>query len=209
MKNTAIAIFFALFLSLNPVAHAEQVVIDQQTPQLTGIINAGEPNFVWQQEVEVGVSGRLVGIDILPRRLDSNPPSQPLRFFVNIGAPWQTDAHAYDQIIQVPTQPGGDWFFVDLSSLNLEFQAGDHFIWGTQGVEEGLFLRGFRLDPYPQGELWHSFFGNPPLPYSPVSGPIDFAFRTHMAVPEPSSATLYSCVAVLFASVRRTRARGL
>ena len=151
-------------------------VIDQDTGMtLSGVINASAPSLTWQQEVSVGVSGRLVGIDILPQRGSFNPPSESFLFFVNVGSPWQSDANNFEVIVEFDAQGPNDWFYVDLQSAEINLDSGDTFVWGVTGIDDGASLFGHSQLDYPGGKLYlnGSEFDGP-------SGDSDSPFRTHV-----------------------------
>jgi hypothetical protein len=159
--------------------------------------------------VAAGVSGKLVGVDILPQRGDFNPPTESTLFFVNVGAPWQSDANDFEQVITVPATGVTDWFYVDVSSANIFLQAGQSFVWGTRGVNGGLWLHGHSQVHYP-GQLW---IDAPPLGVREqelFGSHADLCFRSYMQiVPEPRTLAFgLVCLASVAATARRTSDRG-
>ena len=188
---SVVAAFASMSLLFSSTAFSgSQVVVDQSTGKtFAGVFNADAPSITWQQEVLVGVTGKLIGIDILPQSETSNPPTESTFFFVNVGSPWQFDANDFEAIITVPTVGEADWFYVDVSSANIVLEAGDTFVWGTKGINGGLWLHGQQLQ-YP-GQLW---IDAPPfgIREQEIFGShSDLAFRSHMMiVPEPTSSLL-------------------
>jgi hypothetical protein len=176
-------------------------VIDQNTGQTqSGIFNAGIVGFSWEQGVTAGISGRLVGVDILPQSADpTGPPTATTKFFVNVGPPWQSDTNDFQQVITFPSHSPVNWFYVDVSSANIFLTAGQKFVWGVTGVSGAdvgnPWLFGHHQLDYSRGELWQSTATNLSTGklFVIVGDTSDLAFRTYMIpVPEPSCAWLSS-----------------
>ncbi len=90
---------------VNPAAAAP--VVDQKQESATYIsFNMHSSGLEWQQEVTAGVSGTLVGIEFFAHTTGSAD------FYVNLGAPWQTDADDY--AATVTSGVTSDWVYVDV-----------------------------------------------------------------------------------------------
>ncbi len=100
-------------------------VLDQVQTTIGGEISVDDL-LNWQQEVTVGVTGRLVGIEIYNR---TDNPGNSMEFFVNVGAGWQTDPHDFETIVTLT--PWDEWYYIDVSSANIIMNAGEKFAIGV------------------------------------------------------------------------------
>lgn len=152
-------------------------VLDQESPVEpfpfgnTGF-NASADILVWQQEVTVGVAGRLSRIELFANSAGS------ATIGINLGAPWQTDANDFETTMLVGAGQVRTWVSIDMSASGLSFDVGDKFVIFIQGNNDGLGLIGSSFAPngsYTAGRLWV----NLPAPPRPTSnGEADFGFRT-------------------------------
>lgn len=144
---------------------AENVLDQDNAPDNTGAI-VGSDTYTYQQEVIVGESGVLAGVELF------TSGAGDFNFAINRGAPWQTDADDFSMVVTA-TVAGRQ--YIDLTSANLFFASSERFVIEVQGIGNGP-QGGFRFtpdNPYP-GSLYRN---------GTTSGGIfnnDLAFRTHM-----------------------------
>ena len=158
-------------------AHAIPVLDQANDPFSAGLNGAGDTR-TWQQGVTAGLSGLLSTIEISVGEVGT------LDFFVNVGAPWQSDSNDF-QNASLAVTPG--WNSIDISSANILVNPGDQFVIGIHGVESTSALPiGASVDNrYPEGLLFLNGSDDP----SVVHG-LDMAFRTYVEVPEPTTLAL-------------------
>jgi hypothetical protein len=165
---------------------ASPIVLDQNSPFVAacGPGNCSGTTGVgtWQQGVTAGMTGKLDHFDIYFNL------GGAATVFLNMGAPWQTDAHDF----VVSTTVGTGYVSFDVSALNLMVTSGTQFVIGltpsgSTGARTGNF------NPYAGGQLFHNGAVNPFVPSA------DMTFRTFVdlmtdpppaAVPEPTSLLL-------------------
>ncbi len=147
--------------------------------------------FEWQQEVTMGMSGQLMGIEILISNITTS-------FFINTGSGWQSDPHDYVTQINGFTS-NFEWQYIDLSSANLFLQTDETFIFGSDPPAFAPNLPAFRgtsYDSYSGGTLF--------LNEAMRSG--DFAFRTYVTpIPIPSSFVLLASGVMTCIVIRRKK----
>jgi len=139
--------------------------LDQESPFTNTLFNGDATIFTWQQEVTVGIAGELTGVEIYI----TDPGSTD--FFINVGIPWQSDAHDFETVIGSFTE---GWVFIDTSPANIILDVGDKFVIGVHGRGEGLWFGGSHPGQYGPGELWL----NEDIHVGPNE--FDMAFRTFM-----------------------------
>lgn len=156
---------------------AAAVVTDQQSASFGAGFNVHSDSSRWQQEVLVGVSGKLTGIDLFYQH------AQPQDFNLQIfrGEGW----HDAGLLAEMIVSPVNGTLHVDLSAFDLAFNAGEYLVLGIRGlgpISDCCALLG-NSGAYAAGKLW--YWG------SEMTG--DFGFVTHMndgkgtTVPEPAS----------------------
>lgn len=167
----------ALLLCLYSGSVSAITVLDQVNDfQPNATYNGTSPSLTWQQGVTSGASGLLSSIDL------NFSSAGTIDFFINLGAPWQTDANDYqDMSLSVLT----GWNNIDISSANISLSAGDTFSIGLTGLNIGTpNPRGNALtDQYTGGAV----FLNGSL-YN--DGSYDLNFRTYVdvgVVPVPAA----------------------
>jgi len=140
-KIKLFALGWVILLTITGPAYA---ILDQVSPYTDAIFNADESIYTWQQQVTVGIEGKLVGVELY--RYASGTGN--LNFFLNIGPAWQSDPNNFQSIINLAAI--SDWNYIDVSSAGLYFNVGDQFVIGIQGVDEGTYVGGSYLPPeYP------------------------------------------------------------
>jgi len=155
-------------------------VLDQVNDGLiTANINGTATSLTWQQGVTAGATGLLSAIDL------NFASAGTIDFFINVGAPWQTDANDYqDTSLSVVT----GWNSIDISSANIFVNSGDEFVIGLTGLGIG--------NPDP----WGSYSGGYVNGMLYLNGSVfvnsdsDLHFRTYVdvsAVPVPAAAWLF------------------
>lgn len=173
-------------------AASAAVVVDQKNVPDVLQINASTSSLHWQQEVVVGVGGRLQSIDVW-----GGGGSTSFLLTIHRGNGWQSDGAEYAVLLN--TTPNAE-LTIDLSAAALDFLAGEHFMIGVQGQGGDGNLRGSTGDAYAPGALWLDgsvYFGDD----------YDLAFRTHVdaAVPEPGSLALLAIGLTAAAGTRLRR----
>ena len=128
------------------------------------------------------MSGLLSSVEVF---FNSQNLSQGISFFVNTGAPWQSDTHDFQTNLSLVS----GWNSVDVSSAGIPVSVGAQFTIGIQGLGPDTFFhpsfRGTRdtLEPsYAGGVLYRdgSVFMN-------LGSTHDMNFRTFVEpVPEPT-----------------------
>lgn len=162
-------------------AGAAQATLDQSAPYAGGTI--GVSNFSnWQQEVQAGLTGTLLGIELYRRPGGTSPT---LNLYLNRGTGWQTDAN--DLSLAVPMAVPEGWTYIDLSSAGFNVVAGDRFVIGLISVvpRDWCCNFGTGFGNFPEGYPLGTLYANGDA-FS-----FDMAFRTYVGVvPEPASAAL-------------------
>jgi len=199
----------AAVLALSSVAAHAVPLLDQawDVIDVTSVSAVGTvgPN-VYQQGVTAGLTGKLSAVDLY---VNSVFPSYPyfidtFSLFVNLGAPFQTDAADYRANVTVTT---AGWHTFDLSAANIFVNAGDQFAIGFGflglpiSIDPGFDLVGPFIGTdfnggYAGGALYAlspPIFPNmPPRLFGPSD--TDIYFRTYV---EPTSVTEPGTIALL------------
>jgi len=158
-------------------APARAQVLDQEQSEHPYSFNGDATWARWQQGITVGLAGPLAGIEIYVYEEGGNPPGTA-EVYVNAGPPWQYDTHDFETICS-PSQEG--WVYIDTSAAGLNFDVGDQFVIGVQGIGGGFWFGGSSPGPggpYDRGELWseESVY---------QGGQYDMAFRTWVGTAGP------------------------
>lgn len=193
MKILKIQLMLTIMLILFPIA-SHAALIDQ-------VNNPGFPNSTfyvywgaeYQQEVTVGLSGQLVGIELRMSDITTS-------FFINTGSGWQSDTHDYITSL-TGLNSNFDWLYIDLTPANLIYQANDTFVFGSlSGFGNFPGFKGSSYDSYVEGSLYRNG--------AIQSG--DFAFRTHVnpvPLPPPSVLLITGILPILFYTKKNKETR--
>ena len=178
----------SVVVSLFIAGHAFATPILDQVSDFEGsnnVLNASNPIFTWQQQVTVGVAGELVGVELYRQDWYQGLPlyNGEIAFSLNKGSGWQTDSNDYYSVLKLANNLS--WNYIDVSSANLTFDIGDHFIIGITGTDggTGLAMQGGQYNPYLGGSLYLNGFDHPYY----------LCFKTWVdptPVPEPSTMLL-------------------
>jgi hypothetical protein len=158
MKKLMLLLIIVSFVAAGQAFAAP--ALDQTSPNTGTQFNADISGFNWQQQVTVGVTGKLVEVDLYRVPWGSNnggtgPDTGQIDFYLNVGSGWQTDANNYEAVITLVTQSALN--AIDVSSANLFVTAGEQFVIGWHGTNEGTGLGGSAnnsADPYSGGPLY-------------------------------------------------------
>jgi hypothetical protein len=197
MKSKILAIVAAGMLA-GPIAANAIPVVDQSNP----VGNAGFfGGAFWQQEVLVGLSGSLTGLEITFLTDDFFlPGTSSGTLYIWAGSPWQSGPSLFSTTY---SGVSGAYFF-DLFAAGIVFSAGDRFTFGLRGSLVGdIFQSGGIAGSYVSGgPVGGAYAGNLYWPddSNPFSGVCvldcgaDLAFRTFVdssvSVPEPGTLAL-------------------
>jgi hypothetical protein len=169
MRHLLLALLLATRFAIGATAAAE--ALDQSSPNGDTDFNGHHSGFNWQQEVHVGIAGKLTRVEI-----EVEIPGTTF-FYLNVGAPWQADPNDFETTIVANSR---GTYSIDVSSANIQLAVDDRFVIGIQGTDgEGEFWVGGTCEPglYDRGEL---YIQADPLPPSIYWVPCDFAFRTYV-----------------------------
>jgi len=135
----------ALFLSLTAltsIAGAHSGVLDQVAPRTAAMLLAEDPAYIWQQQVRVGVAGRLDAFEIAVRGTED----ATLHVRLRVGDGWNVGPVVWaETIADVPTHWTELIFTVD--DVGLDFQVGQTFVIEVQGAGTGLQVWSSYVDP--------------------------------------------------------------
>jgi len=148
-------IVFACLVLLIAVSQAgANSIIDQISPAVNATFNTSNPSYVWQQEVLVGISGLLSGIDLYWK----GDGGGHINFYLNDGSAWQTDTNDFETLINLTVN---GWNHIDVSSAGMYLASGDQFVIGLHGTGDGTWIMGNydNITPFYPGDLY--FNGNP------------------------------------------------
>jgi hypothetical protein len=184
MKSISLTSSIFTFTLITTTFSPAYAVVDQE--------NLIDPNYLsiqpnsderWQQEVIVGVTGRLDAIELFYKQ-DAPWLGETLKFTftINRGEGWQTDADDYSRIVEAST----NGILINVSSENLAFQQNERFVFGiSRAAGSTLCCSLLATANNYYGGFWGEYSN------SVHSLQADMAFRTYVsAVPEPSSWSL-------------------
>jgi hypothetical protein len=189
VKLVHFAILAALFAC--GVATAQVIDQDNSVPIVTEL-DIQRTTARWQQEVQVGITGELAGIELFAGE-------DPGSFIVSVnrGMAWQTDESEFSVVV-APDRNAP--LYIDLSAQGLWFIAGEYFVIGLTGTgstEPRFGMQATDSMSYGPGRLFIDVVD--PLEYH-----FDLAFRTYVVpVPEPSSHVLLAVGLVLVIQAKR------
>jgi hypothetical protein len=185
MTSSALVISISGQGSADAVASRVETVEDQSN---LDVYNTSFSGFgPWQQEVLVGVTGLLSGLEITFERLDASAGT----LAIWTGSPWQTTA----PLLSATYSDAKGATHFDLSAGGLYLSAGDRFTFGLIGTSGAI--RGSYTDQ-PGGSYPGDLYTDDPSGGCYVDCGYDLGFRTFMVVsvsdpdpvPEPGSLAL-------------------
>ena len=103
---------------------AQTGALDEHSKFGNSNLGLGQPGEHWQIEVEAGVPGLLEGVSLKGR---SNVP-QTVDVYFRLGGGWNTNPALWTGQIHFAGGPIHNRFFLDLSSVGIQLQAGDLFV---------------------------------------------------------------------------------
>jgi hypothetical protein len=162
------------------VTEPSPATLDQVNERDTGLHQFNTAFLDLQQQVVAGQSGVLKSVDLFVGQFSNS--GRVLDFFVHLGEAPQTDSPAFRTEYTIQSQDIGNWITIDVSSANIQLEAGDHFTIGAFAKSPGdLFLIATNSghvdgDSYPAGSLWVN--GSLELTNG---NDYDLLFRTRMA----------------------------
>jgi hypothetical protein len=163
------------------VVEAGPGTLDQVNERDTGLHQFNTASLDLQQQLVAGQSGVLHSVDLFVGQFSD--VGRVLDFFVHLGEAPQTDSPAFRTEYTIQAEDIGNWITLDVSSANIQLEAGDLFTIGSfKNDSPSLFLLATNSDlangdNYPAGSLWvngslHKTFGG---------NDYDLLFRTRMA----------------------------
>lgn len=174
-------------------------VLDQAYDDIGGTnFTGGIAGYQWQQGVTAGLGGLLTSVEL------NFASTGTTRVYVNLGAPWQTDADDFSAAVAVPAV---GWTSVDVSNAGIFLAPGDEFSLGFEGFGSSSTaptVTGHQGNgTYAGGALFYNGSG-----FTNGSLTSDINFRTYVdtavVVPLPAAAyLLVSCLAGLVPLARR------
>lgn len=160
-----------LLLSLAALASpaVAQYSLDQVSDYHNSSYNAAIPGFVWEQEVQVGISGPLAAFEL---SLNSYLPNDHATVELLPGQLGNLGAPLWSGQVGPSRLNVNDHVLVDVLDAGIHFQAGDWFVIRIHGDSQGMGFQGnayWPNDPYP---------GNFYLNGGPVGTTDNMGFRT-------------------------------
>lgn len=149
MKHTIMA--FTAAMGIGAVALAQTGTLDQQSPMTNASFNLSASSLTWQQQVRVGVAGKLEGFQLM---IQGNAGAQ-FNARVRVGDGWNTNTPVFSQLFTKPNN-GNEIMFIDVSSANIMLNVNDTFVIETQGNDTGAGLVGNYVPP-PGNPLYGEF----------------------------------------------------
>ncbi|MCL4199487.1 MAG: hypothetical protein KJZ69_18490 [Phycisphaerales bacterium] len=148
-------LFAAGVMGLGAVALGQTGTLDQQSPMTNAWYNIGASSLTWQQQVRCGIAGQLEGFQLT---IAGNPGAQ-FNVRVRVGDGWNTGAIVFQNLFTKPGS-GNEIMFIDVTSANINLNAGDTFVIETQGNDTGAGLIG-NYDPANPGYPEWLFLNGP------------------------------------------------
>ncbi|HVH44078.1 MAG TPA: hypothetical protein VM925_17125 [Labilithrix sp.] len=162
----------ASILAVPELAFAQNVVVDQTSSfgdEGNGAsFNADSSSLTWQQQIKVGLGGKLAGITISA----NGNVNAAVNVRVRKGPAFSAQPVVFQSVVTKQSS-GTETIFVDTAASNIDLVAGDLIVMEIQGNNTGLGLRGtFKTPPAYSEPLFlnGSNYGNWRL-----------GFKTHMS----------------------------
>jgi hypothetical protein len=195
-SKTSLICFGIVFLAFSEPLYAA-IVLDQHNDNVASFDQGFAATFseYREQGVTAGVTGRLSSFDIYVSQ------GGFADLFINLGAPWQSDANDFDTGFISISSTG--WYSVNIpSTVNIMLHAGDQF---ALGVGFGsIDFQGTSANGY-SGGVSYIHFSNGSVGQQ---GNADIGFQTYVdTAPEPSSLVIFGTLAACFAGYSHWRRR--
>ncbi len=146
LRRMLAALFFVAVMLVAPRMALAGGVPDQVSPvgdgDMLSNFNAGTSNVLWQQQIQVGVAGPLVGIAIELVGVAGDTTNLRIRK----GAAPSTQPVVFQQIV-TKTVDTTQSILVDTSSALLSFAVGDIFVMEIQGTNGSTWIHGSDVAP--------------------------------------------------------------
>lgn len=182
-------------LWLSAPARAQTGTLDQVSPWGFSWFNGDAPSLTWQQQVNVGLAGRLEGIALRV----NGPPGASLNVRLRSGPGWNTSPVVF-QTQLFKQLPDVEDLFVDVTSLNLVQAPGHEFVVEFQGTGTGCWILGTYVPPAQGPALYPApLFLDIPGCYSACTSRIGFQTYVLTGPTPPAPPTPY-CTSGMSAS---------
>jgi hypothetical protein len=143
------ALLLVFFSSL--AAFAAVGTLDQTGVGTNTSFNADTATLIWQQQIQVGLTGPLAGISVTA----TGKTSTQFTLRVRSGSAPSTQPVLFQQLVTVTATMAAETVFVDMTASGITFTAGNMFVMEIQGNGTGANIIGAYVAPpgtpgYPQ-----------------------------------------------------------